>query len=132
MGCSKSKLPDQRTNLAKTTEDFEFNLGQSTLLSNPHTKSFVNIGKSGIISQVIPKKQSEVNSNSINLSFFSPEVASVYSNILPDWKDRIHQQNLVLVIDLKCKHTASNHEFDVIYNGYMNEETDKFEGPGIC
>jgi hypothetical protein len=92
----------------------------------------VNIGKSGILSQVIPKKQSEVNSNSINLSFFSPEVASVYSDILRDWKDRIREQNLVLVINFECKQTASDHEFDVIYNGYMNEETDKFEGPGIC
>ena len=80
----------------------------------------------------MPKKQSEVNNNSINLSLFSPEVASVFSDILRNWKDRIREQNLVLVTNFDCKQTTSDHEFDVIYNGYMNEETDKFEGPGIC
>lgn len=39
---------------------------------------------------------------------------------------------MVLVKNFDCKQKAADHEFDVIYNGYMNEETDKFEGPGIC
>ena len=85
-----------------------------------------------MISQVVPKKKSEVHNNTINLSFFGPEIASVYQDIARDWKDRIREQNLVLVTNFECKQTRDDHEFDVIYNGYMNEETDKFEGPGIC
>ena len=69
MGCSKSKdVQEQRSDLAKTTEDADFNAGQSTLLSNPHTKSFVGSRKSGMISQVLPKKQSEVHNNTIDIS----------------------------------------------------------------